>query len=239
MNLNKLHNFMYPFVKGISKKYIHGKLIIDNKVNYPFPAIYAVNHTNISDVPVVFRTLNKQTYILAGTKSQRLIDSIGFNLNGAIWVDRHSAKSKERCKKKMYTILNSGGNVMWFPEGTWNLSDNLLMLPIRWGIIKMAVMADVPIIPISIHYFDEKIYSKVGEPFYVNKNERAVVETGRLRDIMATMKYEQMEKCGVYSRNVTDKADFEALIAKSLDEYPAFHREYEETCVFKAEKARC
>lgn len=93
--INKIHKLLFLLVKNISEKYIHSELIIDNMSSYEGPAIYAVNHTNVSDIPVVFHTLNKQTYVLCGTKSQKFIDSIGFNLNGVIWVDRHSVKSKK------------------------------------------------------------------------------------------------------------------------------------------------
>lgn len=233
MIVKKSHELLFPFVKNISKKYIHGELIIENNLSYKGPVIYAVNHTNVSDTPVVFHTLNKQVYILAGTKSQKLIDSIGFNLNGVVWVDRHSAKSRIKSTDKLYKILSSGGSVMWFPEGTWNLTDNLLMLPMRYGIVKMAAKANVPIVPISIHYAGSKIYSTVGEPITIGINEDAITAIIQLRDIMATMKYEQMEACDVYRRIDVDKKDFDALIKASLDEYPTFNREYEEKCVFK------
>ena len=162
-----------------------------------------------------------------------MIDSIGFNLNGVVWVDRHSAKSRKRSTEKIYKILSSGGSVMWFPEGTWNLTDNLLMLPMRYGIVKMAAKINVPIVLISIHYAGNKIYSTVGEPLTIGINEDAITAITRLRDTMATMKYEQMEVCGVYKRIDVDKKDFDALIKASLDEYPTFNREYEEKCVFK------
>ena len=233
MIIKKLHELLFPFVKNISKKYIHGELIIDSKSSYKGPVIYAVNHTNVSDTPVVFHTLNKQAYILAGTKSQKLIDSIGFNLNGVVWVDRHSAKSRKKSTEKIYKLLSSGGSVMWFPEGTWNLMDNLLMLPMRYGIVKMAAKAKVPIVPISIHYAGNKIYSTVGEPVIVTADEDMISAITRLRDVMATMKYEQMEACGVYKRTDVEKKEFEDLIRASLDEYPTFNREYEEKCVFK------
>lgn len=231
--VHKLHQILFLLVKNISKKYIHGELVIDNKLSCHGAAIYAVNHTNVSDTPVVFRTLNKQTYILAGTKSQKLIDSIGFNLNGVIWVDRQSAKSRKKSMDKMYKILSFGGSIMWFPEGTWNLSENLLMLPMRYGIVKMAAKANVPIIPISIHYAEDKIYSTVGNEVIATADENPISAITRLRDTMATMKYEQMECCGVYKRTDVDRKDFETLIKASLDEYPTFKREYEETCVFK------
>jgi len=233
MIIKKLHEILFLFVRNISKKYIHEELIIDSKSSYKGPVIYAVNHTNVSDTPVVFHTLNKQAYILAGTKSQKLIDSIGFNLNGVVWVDRHSAKSRKKSTEIIYKILSSGGSVMWFPEGTWNLTDNLLMLPMRYGIVKMAAKANVPIVPISIHYVGSIIYSTVGEPITIGINEDAITAITQLRDIMATMKYEQMEACGVYKRIDVDKKDFDALIKASLDEYPTFNREYEEKCVFK------
>lgn len=230
---HKLHQVLFLFVKNISKKYIHGELVINKQLSYKGPVIYVVNHTNVSDTPVVFHTLNAQTYILAGTKSQKLIDSIGFNLNGVVWVNRHSAKSRQKSTDKLYKILSSGGSVMWFPEGTWNLTDNLLMLPMRYGIVKMAAKANVPIVPISIHYAGNKIYSTVGQPITIGINEDAITAITQLRDTMATMKYEQMEACGVYNRVDVDKKDFEDLIRASLDEYPTFNREYEEKCVFK------
>lgn len=234
MIVKKLHELLFPFVKNISKKYIHGELIIENNLSYKGSVIYAVNHTNVSDTPVVFHTLNKQTYILAGTKSQKLIDSIGFNLNGVVWVDRHSAKSRKKSTEKIYKILSSGGSVMWFPEGTWNLTDNLLMLPMRYGIVKMAAKANVPIVPISIQYVGDKIYSTVGEAITVTADGDAITAITRLRDVMATMKYEQIEACGVHKRADVDKKEFEDLIKASLEEYPTFNIEYEEKCVFKS-----
>lgn len=91
----------------------------------------------------------------------------------------------------------------------------------------------MPIVPISIHYSGDKIYSTVGEPITIGINEDAITAITQLRDIMATMKYEQMEACGMYKRTDVDKEDFETLIKASLGEYPTFNREYEEKCVFK------
>lgn len=105
--IHKLHLILFCL-----QKYIHGKLVIDNSFSYKGSMIYSVNHTNVSDIPVVFHTLNRQAYILAGTKLQKLIDSIGFNLNGVVWVDRQSATSIKKSTDKIYKILSSGGSVM-------------------------------------------------------------------------------------------------------------------------------
>ena len=51
--IHKLHQILFLFVKNISKKYIHGELVVDNQLSYKGPVIYAVNHTNVSDTPAI------------------------------------------------------------------------------------------------------------------------------------------------------------------------------------------
>ena len=38
--IHKLHQILFIFVKNISKKYIHGELVIDNSLSYKGPVIY-------------------------------------------------------------------------------------------------------------------------------------------------------------------------------------------------------
>ena len=49
---HKMYSILFLFVKVMSKKYIHGELVIDNQLSYKGPVIYAVNHTNVSDTVV-------------------------------------------------------------------------------------------------------------------------------------------------------------------------------------------
>ena len=55
-------------------------------------------------------------------------------------------------KAKILFYLRHGQSILWFPEGTWNLTDNLLMLPMRWGIIETADKAQAQIVPMAIQY---------------------------------------------------------------------------------------
>lgn len=43
-----------------------------------------------------------------------------------------------------------------FPEGTWNLTENLLMLPMKWGIIDIAKETGAQIIPTALEYDREQ-----------------------------------------------------------------------------------
>lgn len=51
-------------------------------------------------------------------------------LNGLIYVNRREEISRKDSVKKMERILNSGSSVFLFPEGGWNNTENLLVLPL-------------------------------------------------------------------------------------------------------------
>ena len=55
--INVIHKLLFLLVKNMSKKDIQGELIIDNKLTYEGPAIYAVNHTNVSDIRYIGNTI--------------------------------------------------------------------------------------------------------------------------------------------------------------------------------------
>jgi len=99
-----------------------------------------------------------------------LIDRIFFNLLGAIWVDRKNKKETAKVKDKILRYLKRGQSILWFPEGTWNLTENMLMLPMRWGIIEVAHKADGQIIPMAIRYDrkNKKCQVKFPPPCMVN-----------------------------------------------------------------------
>ena len=95
----------------------------------------------------------------------------------------------------MIKDLKNGANIMWFPEGTWNISPNLLVLPMRYGIIEVALEANVPIVPVALEYdLDNKIYYiNIGKNFYANKYSNKIDAITVLRDTLATLKWEIFE----------------------------------------------
>lgn len=132
--------------------------------------IYACNHSQFSDIPIATRAIGKRSYILLGKQKLYLIDRIFFHLLGAIWVDRKDKEHKKKVKEKILCYLNRGQSILWFPEGTWNLTENLLMLPMRWGIIEAAHKAGGQIVPMAIRYDrkNKKCQVKFSPPCMVN-----------------------------------------------------------------------
>ena len=125
---------------------------------------------------------------------------------------------------------------MWFPEGTWNLSNNLLMLPMRWGIIETASMADAQIIPMALMYDREKkeCYAKFSQPLYGEQLADFWNGIQSLRDAVATLRYELMEEyVEVHPRCVQSAEVWQKEKNDVIAEYPPLDWEYEKSVIYK------
>lgn len=88
---------------------------------------------------------------------------------------------------------------MWFPEGTWNKSPNELISGLFPGIYDVAQKSGALVVPIATYRNGNKAYGIRGEAFDITAFERKeglIV----LRDKMATMQLELMERYGVGKR---------------------------------------
>ncbi len=132
------------------EKLSRNKPITDNK------AVYAVNHFCFADTPIMGRITPKQSYILSGRQRLGFSDWLYFILNGAIFVDRKDKKDMAAVKQAMTAYLNKGRSIIVFPEGTWNLTENQLMMPMKWGIIDVVKETGAQIIPTALDYDREK-----------------------------------------------------------------------------------
>lgn len=111
-----------------------------------------------------------------------------------IYVDRDDKEWRTRAKQEMITHLQNGGNIMMYPEGTWNLSPNLPMLPLFRGIADIAKETNATIIPFAQEIDDKNktYYVKIGEPIYPTEEPLSMLED--LRSQMAEMKWSLIEE---------------------------------------------
>lgn len=77
------------------------------------------------------------------------------------------------------------------------MTDNLLMLPMWWGIIETADKAQAQIVPMAIQYDRKKkeCFVKFAEPIYGEKLTDYCIGIQMLCDTMATLRWELMERC--------------------------------------------
>lgn len=91
---------------------------------------------------------------------------------------------------------------MYFPEGTWNLSPNLPVLPFYRGIIDVALEANAIIIPIAIEQYGKQFVTKIGSNFdpQVYGKQRKAEALAALRNQMAELKWEIWQSVSIVVR---------------------------------------
>ena len=233
----KLHKIIHPvLLKTVGTK-IKYKITKENDYEAiaGMPIIFAINHTNSHDAPIAYSAIKKHGYILAGKQPLERIDELFFKLNGSIFVDRKCKEDSTLSKEAAIEYLQKNQNIIIFPEGTWNTSENQLMLNMKWGIIEIAQRGKAQIIPVVLEYdnLNKKCAVKFGKTlvFDQGSDKKEGIET--LRDSMATLKWELFEKKGITPREQIDENAFKKEIEESYREYPKLDVEYEKTIVFK------
>ena len=110
-----------------------------------------------------------------------------FRMSGCISVDR--SIHDDNAKSQALDVLNDGGAIGLFPEGTRNKTDAFL-LPFKFGAVSMAKKTDSYLVPVGISG-DYKFRTKnlryyIGKPFKVGDmtleeaNEKLAKEIGAL-----------------------------------------------------------
>ncbi len=198
------------------------------------PVIYAVNHFCFADTPIMGRITPKRSYILLGKQRLGFSDWLYFMLNGVIFVDRKDKEDMAASKQAMAAYLNKGRSIVMFPEGTWNLTENQLMLPMKWGIIDIAKETGAQIIPTLLEYDREKkkCFVRFGAPLVVSPEDSKADAITALRDILATMRWEFWIRNGTFSRADLDMDAERKKLFYSIEEYPPIDWEYESSCIY-------
>lgn len=198
------------------------------------PVIYAANHFCFADTPIMGRITPKRAYILLGKQRLGFSDWIYFMLNGVIFVDRKDKEDMAASKQAMSAYLNKSRSIVMFPEGTWNLTENQLMLPMKWGIIDIAKETGAQIVPTLLEYDREqkKCFVRFGTPLVVSPEDSKAATIVALRDTLATMRWEFWERNGTFSRANLDMDAERKKLFYSVVEYPPIDWEYESSCIF-------
>lgn len=194
----KIRKFLSPLVRAVivplSSK---NKLHIERKAELPKdkPIIFASTHGFRDDIAFAIKAIGVPSYILLGSLMVffHSFDGVGLWLNGTILVDRKDKKSRAASKDKMIYALKNGTNLLMYPEGVWNKTENLIVQKLFPGIYDVAKETGAIVVPIASVEEKGVVHCIIDEPFNICEFDR---QEGLyvLRDKMATCKYELMEK---------------------------------------------
>lgn len=226
---------LYPVTMLLSKTKIKYKIIIENDyiASSDKPIVFACNHSAFPDIPIALRAVNRHCYTLIGKQNLAFVDKIFFFLAGAVWVDRKNKEDSAFSKERIVVYLNKGKSILWFPEATWNLTDNLLMLPMRWGIIEVAQRTKAQIIPMALDYDREQKICRVrfgkalNAETLINKQQGIVT----LRDEISTLRWDFVSDNQVNRADIDREKERNAMFQVVRD-YPPLDWNYEKSCIY-------
>lgn len=159
------------------------------------PLIFSCTHQCKDDIACGLASTGRHTYMLFASLPDfyGTLDGPALWINGVILIDRKNKDSRRAAIPKMKHAIRMGADIIMYPEGTLNKTRNLIVQKLFPGIYYLAKETNALIVPMAIIQEGKDVYSKVCEPFDICKYERQE-GLNKLRDIMATAKYELMEK---------------------------------------------
>ena len=202
-----------------------GKIIVESypKLEKGEAYIFAATHSFVDEIPALLSVIDRSAYTLMGSTNQLETNpKIYANwVNGLIYVDRNSEKSRKESMPKMERVLASGSSILLFPEGGWNNTENLLVMKLFPGVYNLAKKTGKKAVPIRCfrEYGKKEIYVKASEPIdlsaYDKKEALAI-----LRDELATLMYAAVEQHStpIVRKELPDSAR-ELFMKSRKDEY--------------------
>lgn len=157
--------------------------------------IYAATHIGKFDYEMIVEACDIFAYAFAGDWELMYgtIDDYFFRINGVIYVDTEDKEDRRNSLRYMKKLLKEGISIIIFPEGIWNLTENLPVMKCYPGVIQASKECRVPIVPIAIEQEGKHFFINVGKEIDVSEmEEKEGVKL--LRDILASLRWEIWEK---------------------------------------------
>ena len=197
MNIRKIMN---PMFRKILKLGTKNKIVVDHypKLEDNVPYIFVSTHGFVDDSVANLATIDRNAYLLFGTTDQLEVNPITYAAwaNGFIYVDRENKEHRKSAIDKMLRVLNNGNSVLIFPEGGFNNTENLLVQKLFASPYILARKTGIKVVPIAPFYEfgSDTIYMNAGEPMDLSVYEDKKEALRDLRDALATLVYENIEK---------------------------------------------
>lgn len=226
---NKFHPIMLELIR-LNRKYIDKQTITilnDERKETSKPVIYVITHIGKFDFQIISEAIKEHQYPFAGDPETiyRSFDGLFFHLNGLVYCDTDIKTDRYIAKETAKDILRNNENLLIYPEGIWNLTPNLLSLPLFPGVIDIAIDTDSEIIPVAIEQYDSEFVVNFGQNISLKKqnefesidekNKYIEEQRENLRQVLATLKYDIMSSRPIVKRS--DLGTYEEEEQKFID----------------------
>lgn len=165
------YSLLTPIMRVLFKLYYNPKIINKEVIPKEGPILIVGNHKHIYDQCLTIMATKRVIHYMA--KKEYFDGKMAwfFKLVGCISVDR-SIKDHNATDKAL-EVLNSGGAIGLFPEGTRNKTKDVFLLPFKFGTVSMAKKTNATIIPFGLtgdyKFRSKNLTIRYGTPFKVGE----------------------------------------------------------------------
>lgn len=215
------------------------KVIKDEREATDRPTIFALTHVGKFDIEVSAVGIKDHFYLLSGDYEhlQGLVDGAFLLVNGVLYFNEKVKWDRHKVVDRMIEHLKSGGNLMYFPEGTWNLKPELPVLPCYWGIVDIAQKSNAIIVPVAVEQYEKRFKINIGKNLDMQQFGSDSAEKARaistLRNMLATLKWEIWETEPQLKRNELTGNEWIEYIKVRFEEWPYFNIDYIDGMIYK------
>lgn len=165
------YSLLTPIMRVLFRFYYNPKIINKEVIPKEGPILIVGNHKHIYDQCLTIMATKRVIHYMA--KKEYFDGKMAwfFKLVGCIPVDR-SIKDHNATDKAL-KVLNNGGAIGLFPEGTRNKTKNVFLLPFKFGTVSMAKKTNATIIPFGLtgdyKFRSKNLTIRYGTPFKVGE----------------------------------------------------------------------
>ncbi len=163
------YSLLTPIMRVLFRLYYNPKIINKEVIPKEGPILIVGNHKHIYDQCLTIMATKRVIHYMA--KKEYFDGKMAwfFKLVGCIPVDR-SIKDHNATDKAL-KVLNNGGAIGLFPEGTRNKTKDVFLLPFKFGTVSMAKKTNATIIPFGLtgdyKFRSKNLTIRYGTPFKV------------------------------------------------------------------------
>lgn len=165
------YNLLMPLVRVIFKLYYNPKIINKEVIPKTGPILIVGNHKHIYDQCLTIIATKRTIHYMAKKEYFEGKFSWFFKFVGCIPVDR--SKKDSNATNQALEILNNNGAIGLFPEGTRNKTEDIFLLPFKYGTVSMAKKTNATIIPFGLtgdyKFRSKNLTIRYGTPFKVEE----------------------------------------------------------------------
>ena len=170
MKSNFGYRVLTPLMRVLFKFYYNPKIINKEYIPRDGSIVIACNHKHLFDQCLTIMATKRPINYMAKKEYFDGKFAWFFKFVGCIPVDR--SKKDENSKEKALAVLNSGGAIGIFPEGTRNRDKKRILLDFKFGAVSLAKKSDSYIVPCAVtgdyKFRSKNLMIQYGKPFKVD-----------------------------------------------------------------------